>query len=445
MPRECISLHLGQAGCQIGTHCWELFGHEHGISPDGQLMDPSADVDVSAFYNQTPNGKYVPRSIFVDLEPSVIDEIRTGSQRQLFRPANLINWKEDAANNFARGRFSIGREIIEKVVEEIRKEFENSGSPQGFFLFHSFGGGTGSGFAALVQEELSVQFPRKNRLDFAVYPAPETATAVVEPYNTVLSTHFAMDHADVTFLLDNDALFQICKSRLDIDRPSYVDLNRLIAQVVSSSTASLRFEGTLNVDLNEFQTNLVPYPRIHFPLVSYAPIISTAKSGCEKHSVRDLTAACFEPKNQMVVCNPSAGKYIACVLLYRGDVTPNDVNAAIEVMKKKKDIQFVEWSPCGYKVGINNEAMSIVPGSTMSKAPRSACMLSNSTTVAEAWKRVNRKFDLMYRHRAFVHWYVGEGMEEGEFSEARENLDALEKDYEELLVDDDAYDNSAEY
>ena len=96
----------------------------------------------------------------------------------------------------------------------------------------------------------------------------------MEPYNTVLSTHFAMDHADVTFLLDNDALFQICKSRLDIDRPSYVDLNRLIAQVhkfsknsnkkmiilkvVSSSTASLRFEGTLNVDLNEFQTNLGP-------------------------------------------------------------------------------------------------------------------------------------------------------------------------------------------
>ena len=60
----------------------------------------------------------------------------------------------------------------------------------------------------------------------------------------------------------------------DIDRPTYTNLNRLIAQIISSITASLRFEGALNVDLNEFQTNLVPYPRIHFPLATYSPVIS---------------------------------------------------------------------------------------------------------------------------------------------------------------------------
>jgi len=58
--------------------------------------------------------------------------------------------------------------------------------------------------------------------------------------------------------VDNEAIYDICKNRLNVSQPSFTNLNRLIAQVVSSITASLRFEGSLNVDLNEFQTNLVP-------------------------------------------------------------------------------------------------------------------------------------------------------------------------------------------
>uniref|UniRef100_A0A8D8QWM3 Tubulin alpha-2/alpha-4 chain n=1 Tax=Cacopsylla melanoneura TaxID=428564 RepID=A0A8D8QWM3_9HEMI len=101
-------------------------------------------------------------------------------------------------------------------------------------------------------------------------------------------------------MVDNEAIYDICRRNLDIERPTYSNLNRLIGQIVSSITASLRFDGALNVDLTEFQTNLVPYPRIHFPLATYAPVISAEKAYHEQMTVAEITNACFEPANQMV-------------------------------------------------------------------------------------------------------------------------------------------------
>jgi tubulin alpha len=75
---------------------------------------------------------------------------------------------------------------------------------------------------------------------------------------------------------------------------------------------------------------------------------------------------------------------------------------------------------------------------------RALCMLSNTTAIVEAWKRINLKFDLMYAKRAFVHWYVGEGMEEVEFSNAKEDLLIFEKDYEELGLDSKQQDQKQE-
>jgi len=369
---------------------------------------------------------------FLDLEPNAIDEVRTGAYRALFHPEQLISGKEDAANNYARGHYTIGKEIVDLALDRIRKLADACTGLQGFLVFNAVGGGTGSGLGSLLLERLSVDYGKKSKLGFNVYPSPQVSTAVVEPYNCVLSTHALLEHTDVAVLLDNEAIYDICRRSLGIDRPSYVNLNRLIAQVISSLTASLRFDGALNVDVNEFQTNLVPYPRIHFMLSSYAPIISEAKASHEQLSVAEITNTAFEPASMMAKCDPRNGKYMACCLMYRGDVIPKDVNAAVATIKTKRTIQFVDWSPTGFKCGINYQPPAIVPGSVVAKVKRALCMISNSTAIVEVFSRIDHKFDLMYAKRAFVHWYVGEGMEEGEFSEAREDLAALEKDYEEV-------------
>ena len=446
--REVISIHVGQAGVQIGSDCWELYCHEHGIKPDGELMDGASESNgsFSTFFSETGSGKYVPRTLFVDLEPGPVDEVRHGAYKKLFHPDQMITGKEDAANNYARGHYTVGKELIDVFMDKMHRLAENCAGLQGFLIFRAFGGGTGSGFTSLLCERLSLEYGKKSKLEFSVYPAPELATAVVEPYNSILTTHTTMDHIDCAFMVDNEAIYDLCRTKLGIDRPTYVNLNRIIGQVVSSITASLRFEGALNVDLNEFQTNLVPYPRIHFPLATYAPIMGAEKAGHESVSVSEITNACFEPTYQMVKCDPRQGKYMSCCLLYRGDVIPRDVNAAVTTIKNKRTIQFVDWCPTGFKIGINNQPPTVIPGGDLARVKRAVCMLSNTTAISEAWERLDRKFDLMYAKRAFVHWYVGEGMEEGEFAEAREDLAALEQDYVEVgMTDEDLDGGQDEY
>lgn len=235
----------------MGQSMWELLGLEHGVNPDGTGDFSRADRNpntgsIETFYHQAHSGKFVPRAVMVDLEPLTVDTVRKGPYQRLFHPDQLIGGKEDAANNFARGHYSIGRQQIDQVVDQVRRIADRCDGLQGFCITHSVGGGTGSGFTSLLLERLATEFPKTTKLDYCVYPSQNMATSVVEPYNAVLSTHALMEYVDVTAVLEVEALYNVCANRMRIERPNYTNLNRIVAQLISSMTASLRFSGVLS-------------------------------------------------------------------------------------------------------------------------------------------------------------------------------------------------------
>lgn len=109
-----------------------------------------------------------------------------------------------------------GKEIVDLALDRIRKLADNCTGLQGFLIFNAVGGGTGSGLGSLLLERLSVDYGKKSKLGFTIYPSPQVSNAVVEPYNSVLSTHSLLEHTDVAIMLDNEAIYDICRRSLDI-------------------------------------------------------------------------------------------------------------------------------------------------------------------------------------------------------------------------------------
>ncbi|XLS70621.1 hypothetical protein HN51_027486, partial [Arachis hypogaea] len=128
----------------------------------------------------------------------------------------LISGKEDVANNFAKGHYIVSKEIVDHCLDHIYMLANNCTNLQGFLVFNTIGGSTGSDLDFLLLECLSIDYDKKSKLGFIIYPSRQFWTTVVEPYNNVLFSHSLLEHTDVDVLLDNEAIYNICRRAFNI-------------------------------------------------------------------------------------------------------------------------------------------------------------------------------------------------------------------------------------
>jgi len=439
--REIVHLQVGQCGNQIGAKFWQVISEEHGIDGNGNYKgtDEQQLERINVYFNEAGSGKYVPRAILVDLEPGTMDAIKAGNAGSLYRPDNLVFAQNSAGNNWAKGHYTEGAELVDQVMEVVRKESEGCDCLQGFQIAHSLGGGTGSGMGTLLLSKIREEYPDRMMCTFSVVPSPKVSDTVVEPYNATLSVHQLVENADEVFCIDNEALYDICFRTLKLTNPTYGDLNHLVSSVMSGVTCCLRFPGQLNSDLRKLAVNLIPFPRLHFFLVGFAPLSSRQNKDYRAATVPELVQQMFDNKNMMAACDPRHGKYLTASAMFRGKISTKEVEDQMLNVKQKNSLFFVEWIPHNIKTSVCD-----IPPKDHTVA---VTFIGNSTSIQELFKRVNEQFSVMFKRKAFLHWYTGEGMDEMEFTEAESNMHDLISEYQQYQdapIEDDVAENAEE-
>lgn len=256
---------------------------------------------------------------------------------------------------------------------------------------------------------------------FNVVTSPKVSDTVVEPYNVTLSIHQPLENTDETYCIDNEALYVICFRTFKLATPTYGDLNHLVSATITWVTTSLRFACQLNADLRKLAVNMVPFPCLHFFMPGFAPLTAWGSQQYRALTVPELIQQMFDAKNMMATCDPRHGRYLTVATVFRGHMSMKEVDEQMLAIQSKSSSYFMEWIP-------NNEKVAVcdIPPHGLKM---SSTFIGNSIAIQELFKRISEQFTAMLRRKPFLHWYMGKGIDEMEFTEAKSNMNDLVSDY----------------
>jgi len=464
MPREILTIQVGQCGNQIGMRFWDLALKEHA-SCSTQFDDAMS----SFFKSDSKELKSLKaRALLVDMEEGVINQIYKSEIGELFDSTQTLKDVSGSGNNWAHGHHEYGPKYEKDILEKIQKNLEECDSPQCFMLMHSLGGGTGSGLGTYILEKINDYYPEIYKFDVSVFPS-EDDDVITSPYNSILSLDKLINNADCVMPIDNQSLLDICSSAeqkfkegekkhfstnnvfdfnaklkvankkttkeikddvqvlvpdkkkiYDVNNKKPFDkMNSLVAHLLCNVTCSMRFEGSLNVDINDITMNLVPYPRMHFLLSSVSPLYHVLDSKLEPRKLDQIFADVFDKNFQLIsVDNLYSGIYLASALIARGKISISDINR--NITKQRKNLKMVHWNHEDFKIGLCDQ-----PPVNMNYG---LLCLSNNTVIADSFQRLANRFLKIYSKKAHVHHYTNY-MDKSCFDNAISNVQMLINEY----------------
>ncbi|CAF0992495.1 unnamed protein product [Adineta steineri] len=430
--REIIHIQLGGCGNRIGSKFWKTITDEHCIDSTGiyygQLDESFEGINV--YFNEIPKGKYCPRAILVDLEPDVINTLHNNSFNKFFCSDNIIcgmilfllNEYKDfvcvgkigSGSSWSSGFYNDDTEVIDQVLNTIRKESELCDCLQGFQLSHSLLGGTGSGFGSLLIDKLREEYPDRAIMTFSSLASSETCEHLIEPYNIVLSIQHLIENVDATYFFDNETLHKTF-SRTQTS-PTYNDLNQLISTAMSGVTTCFRFPDQINGDMRKLNNHMIPFPRLHFLMSSYAPIISQTCIQNNSIPLYQLIEELFDNKNMLIPCDLQQGRYLSATAIFRGrNTTIKEIYEHMLNLQTK--VKNIKTTLC--KIPLKDLEIS-------------STLIGNHTSIQNLLKYFLEKFSTIFRRKLYIFGFCRSGMDEMEFTEAESNLRDLIDEYQEI-------------
>ncbi|KAF5289217.1 hypothetical protein FQR65_LT00105 [Abscondita terminalis] len=377
---EFITIQVGQCGNQIGSTFWPSVLEEYGfevnyknkVSKRRQFLNSNFELSFHSFFSLPTDTKCSnfttladlkeSKSILVDMEDSVVTNLRTGPLRDFFDDKYTITNYSGSGNNWAEGYCQHGPRYKDAMLRAIQRAVDKCDSLQGFLMLFSVGGGTGSGLGTYILKLLDEYFPEVERFVSCVYPTG-TEDVITCPYNMALATNQMIEHANCVFPVENRALSDIIsqhkfKNSTIVEYKPFNDMNSLISKMLLHLTSGSRFDGSMNVDINEISTNMVPFPKLHFLSTSVSPVVESFSKNVVQHNSQHVKDEIFRNSylrnRQLLKIDPLDLKSVllSVSLIGRGDFSVSDMRNYVNRLQKKGN--FTSWSHKAIKVGLCN-------------------------------------------------------------------------------------------